>query len=320
MSFYTKALNSADAKWDARFSNQPVPHTTDYYLKCMLGGIASCGLTHTLITPLDVAKCNLQVNPAKYGGLGNALSVIAKEEGQTGLWKGWLPTAIGYSAQGCFKFGLYEFFKDTYANMAGEENAYKYRSLIYLAGSASAEFFADIALCPMEMVKVKVQTSAPGTFPTQFGAAVAKMQEMKAETRFPFGSVVPLWSRQIPYTMAKFLCFEKIVEFFYSSVFTAPRETYSTSTQLGITFASGYLAGIVCAVVSHPADSIVSLAGKAENKGKSFGQIASETGMYNLCTRGLPARIIMIGTLTGLQWYVYDAVKAVLGLKGQAKK
>jgi len=26
-----------------------------------------------------------------------------------------------------------------------------------LAGSASAEFFADIALCPMEMVKVKVR-------------------------------------------------------------------------------------------------------------------------------------------------------------------
>ena len=38
----------------------------------------------------------------------------------------------------------------------GEERSYKYRGLIYLLGSASAEFFADIALCPMEMVKVKV--------------------------------------------------------------------------------------------------------------------------------------------------------------------
>lgn len=317
MSFYTQALNSADKKWDARFSNQPVPHTNDYYLKCMLGGIASCGLTHTMITPLDVAKCNMQVNPAKYSSLGTALSTIAKEEGQAGLWKGWLPTAIGYSAQGCFKFGLYEFFKDTYANMAGEENAYKYRSLIYLAGSASAEVFADIALCPMEMVKVKVQTSPAGTFPTGFGAALSKMNELKAETRFPFGSVVPLWSRQIPYTMAKFLCFEKCVEAFYTHVFTAPRESYPTSTQLGITFASGYLAGVICAIVSHPADSLVSLAGKAENKGKGFGQIASETGAKNLLTRGLSTRILMIGTLTGLQWYIYDAVKSVLGLKGK---
>ena len=34
-----------------------------------------------------------------------------------------------------------------------------YRTSLYLAASASAEFFADIALCPMESVKVRVQTA-----------------------------------------------------------------------------------------------------------------------------------------------------------------
>lgn len=47
-------------KWDARFYG-PVPHDTSYYAKCMLGGVLACGLTHTLITPLDVTKCNMQV-------------------------------------------------------------------------------------------------------------------------------------------------------------------------------------------------------------------------------------------------------------------
>ena len=37
--------------------------------------------------------------------------------------------------------------------MAGEELFKKYQTLIYLAGSASAEVFADIALCPFEAVK-----------------------------------------------------------------------------------------------------------------------------------------------------------------------
>jgi hypothetical protein len=37
--------------------------------------------------------------------------------------------------------------------MAGEEVAKKYQNIIYLAGSASAEFFADIALCPFEATK-----------------------------------------------------------------------------------------------------------------------------------------------------------------------
>jgi len=36
-----------------------------------------------------------------------------------------------------------------------------WRTSLYLAASASAEFFADIALCPMEAVKVRIQTQ-PG--------------------------------------------------------------------------------------------------------------------------------------------------------------
>lgn len=68
---------------------------------------------------------------------------------------------VGYSVQGAGKYGLYEFFKKYYADIAGPEFAAKYKTLIYLAGSASAEVFADVALCPMEAVKVRVQTQ-PG--------------------------------------------------------------------------------------------------------------------------------------------------------------
>ena len=42
----------------------------------------------------------------------------------------------------------------------------------------------------------------------------------------------------------------------------------------------------MCAIVSHPADTLVSLLGKAENKGKSFGTIASEFGYGNLMVKG----------------------------------
>jgi solute carrier family 25 phosphate transporter 3 len=313
MELGSKSLAAPAEKWNSRLSHDPI-HDASYYMKCMVAGVLSCGLTHTAITPLDVAKCNMQVNPGKYKGLFGTIRTIAAEEGSMALLKGWAPTAIGYSMQGFCKFGFYEIFKDMYSTMAGEENAYKYRGLIYLAGSASAEFFADVALCPMEMVKVKVQTSPHGTWPIGLGEATAKMKEMKAETRFPFGSVVPLWSRQIPYTMAKFYFFEKVVEAFYTYVFTAPKNSYGKGTQLGITFASGYSAGVICAIVSHPADSLVSLMGKADNKGKSVGQIASEVGIAKLATAGLGTRIIMIGTLTGLQWWIYDTFKTVCGM------
>jgi len=301
-------------KWDARFAGA-VPHTSSYYFKCMGGGVLSCGLTHTGIVSLDVVKCNMQVDPQKYRGLFSGLSVLMKEEGAAALVKGWAPTFIGYSMQGLCKFGFYEVFKDLYANCAGEENAVAYRRLIWLAGSASAEFFADIALCPMEMVKVKVQTSPAGTWPTTLIPATRKMIAQRAETRFPFGSLVPLWSRQIPYTMAKFYFFEEISEMFYKHVFNAkPKSEYAKSTQLGVTFASGYLAGIICAIVSHPADTLVSLLGKSQNKGKPMAQIAAEFGYGNLMVKGLPVRILMIGTLTGFQWWIYDTFKTAFGL------
>ncbi|KAK6928586.1 Mitochondrial substrate/solute carrier [Dillenia turbinata] len=132
-----------------------------FYAACTFGGILSCGLTHTAVTPLDLVKCNMQIDPAKYKSISSGFGVLLKEQGMRGFFRGWVPTLLGYSAQGACKFGFYEFFKKYYSDLAGPENAAKYKTLIYLAGSASAELIADIALCPMEAVKVRVQTQ-PG--------------------------------------------------------------------------------------------------------------------------------------------------------------
>jgi hypothetical protein len=43
----------------------------------------------------------------------------------------------------------------------GEETAHEYRTTLYLTASASAEFFADILLCPWEAIKVRMQTTIP---------------------------------------------------------------------------------------------------------------------------------------------------------------
>lgn len=102
-----------------------------------------------------------QIDPAKYKNVSSGFGILLKEQGFKGFFKGWAPTLLGYSAQGAFKYGLYEFSKKYYSDLAGAEYAAKYKTLIYLAGSASAEFVADIALCPFEAVKVRVQTQ-PG--------------------------------------------------------------------------------------------------------------------------------------------------------------
>ncbi|XP_014882185.1 solute carrier family 25 member 3b isoform X2 [Poecilia latipinna] len=135
--------------------------SSKYYALCGFGGILSCGITHTAVVPLDLVKCRMQVNPDKYKSIGNGFAVTIREDGVRGLAKGWAPTFIGYSMQGLCKFGFYEVFKIFYSDMLGEENTYLWRTSLYLAASASAEFFADIALAPMEAVKVRIQTQ-PG--------------------------------------------------------------------------------------------------------------------------------------------------------------
>eukprot|EP00245_Coleochaete_scutata_P012162 TRINITY_DN4682_c0_g1_i1.p1 TRINITY_DN4682_c0_g1~~TRINITY_DN4682_c0_g1_i1.p1 ORF type:complete len:373 (+),score=45.56 TRINITY_DN4682_c0_g1_i1:102-1220(+) len=284
-------------------------YSPQFYAACTVGGILSCGLTHMAVTPLDLVKCNMQIDPSKYKSIGSGFGILYKEQGIQGFFRGWAPTLLGYSAQGACKFGLYEYFKKTYSDMAGAENSEKYKTLIYLAGSASAEVVADIALCPFEAVKVRVQTQ-PG-FAKGLLDGFPKFVASEGYSGL-YKGIYPLWGRQIPYTMMKFACFEKTVEALYQHVIPVPKEQCSKSTQLGVSFAAGYIAGVFCAIVSHPADNLVSYLNN--KKGATVSQAVSEMGYLSLLTRGLPLRILMIGTLTGAQWGIYDAFKVFVGL------
>lgn len=65
---------------------------------------------------------------------------------------------MGYCLQGGGKYGFYEVFKYIYGEKLFPNTN---KTAIFLAGSASAEFLADIALCPFEAIKVRMQTTLP---------------------------------------------------------------------------------------------------------------------------------------------------------------
>ena len=111
--------------------------------------------------------------------------------------------------------------------------------------------------------------------------------------------------------MMKFACFERTVELLYKYVIPKPRDQCDKSDRLAVTFIAGYIAGIFCAIVSHPADTIFS---KLNNeKGLDIFEAMRRIGFAGLW-KGLVPRILMIGTLTALQWFIYDTVKVLLGL------
>ncbi|KAJ6219441.1 hypothetical protein RDWZM_005253 [Blomia tropicalis] len=299
---------AADASSSSSSSDEVVFGSAKYYALCGVGGILSCGLTHTALTPLDLVKCRIQVDPAKYKSIVNGFKVTLAEGGTRALGRGWAPTAIGYSLQGLGKFGFYEMFKILYGNALGDELSYLYRTSLYLAASASAEFFADIALCPLEACKVRTQTK-PGTSPL-LRVVAPEIYRTEGMAGF-YKGLVPLWMRQIPYTMMKFACFERTVELLYKHVVPKPRSECNKAEQLTVTFAAGYIAGVFCAVVSHPADTVVSKLN--QDRGSTAGQVLRKLGPVGVW-KGLVPRIVMIGTLTALQWFIYDGVKVALRL------
>ncbi|KAK9474490.1 mitochondrial carrier domain-containing protein [Dipodascopsis tothii] len=315
-SFDAKAMKKADAFW----VSSPVEkksielYSGEYYAACTLGGILACGPTHTAVTPLDLVKCRRQVNPALYSGNVQAWKSIVKTEGFGGIFTGVGATFIGYSLQGAGKYGFYELFKKKYADLVGEEAATNYKTGLYLAASASAEIIADVLLCPWEAIKVKTQTTVPPIYSGVFDG----YKKMTAAEGFGglYKGLSPLWARQVPYTMVKFASFERTVEAIYNAL---PKEKaeYSMLAQTGVSFLGGYIAGVFCAVVSHPADVMVSKINAEKEAGESVGaavgRIYAKIGFGGLWN-GLPVRIVMIGTLTGLQWLLYDSFKAAVGL------
>lgn len=55
-----------------------------YFYLCAVGGALSCGLTHTIVTPLDLIKCRIQTNSSKYRGIIQGFKVTYAEEGLRG--------------------------------------------------------------------------------------------------------------------------------------------------------------------------------------------------------------------------------------------
>lgn len=224
---------------------------------------------------------------------------------------GWAPTLVAYSMQGLGRFALYEYFKKTFT----EKFPSVPRDIAFVAGAASAEIFADVLLCPGEAVKVRVQTADPDKVPRTFPTTLREGLPLIWKTEGLGGlykGLVPLWSRQVPYTVAKFWAFERTAQAIYDHVLSKPRSQCSKLQQTGVSFSAGYLAGVFCALVSHPGDVVVSKLNQFSDR-PPLTKVLRELGFRGLW-RGLGVRIVMVGTLAGMQWFIYDAFKVAVGL------
>jgi len=289
---------------------------TSYYTKAALAGGICCSITHGAVCPVDVVKTRMQLEPTKYNkGLVGGFRQVIAEEGAMALSTGLAATGVGYFIQGWFKFGGVEFFKIKTAAAIGEKKAWDNRTAIYLGAAAGAEFIADIFLCPLEACRIR-SVSDP-SYGSSLPGVASRLIKEEGVIRGLYSGFGPILFKQVPYTMAKFAVQGRVAEAMYKNMGKSPAECGFALTT-GVSLSSGTVAGVVAAIISHPADSLLTKVNKAGAGGDGsipsrMMNITTETGVMKLCTQGLGARCVMIGTLTALQFGIFDTVMRTLG-------
>lgn len=170
------------------------------------------------------------------------------------LTTGLAATAFGYMLQGFFKFGGVEVVKIKCAQSTTPEKAWQYRIPIYLLSAGVAETIADIFLCPLEAVRIR-SVSQPDFCSSMVDGLVKLKSEMGIIKGY-YSGFGPMLFKQVPYTMAKFAVQGLAAENIYKTIGAEP-STSSNSVNTVVSLSS-VIAGVVAAIISHPADTLLS--------------------------------------------------------------
>jgi len=266
---------------------------------------------------VDVVKTRMQLQPEVYSeGMVKAAQKVVGEEGVAALATGLGPTVVGYFVQGWFKFGGVEFFKINIAQSMGEEAAWNNKTPIYLVSAACAEFIADIFLCPLEATRIRLVSNPQ--YASGLLSAAPKIMSEEGFIKGFYSGFGPILFKQVPYTMAKFAVQGNAQDAICKSM-GIQLETSGDATKMAMALSSGTIAGVAAAIISHPADTLLSMINKSETAGGTgsipsrLSNLAKEVGFKKLCLTGLGARCVMIGTLTAGQFAIFDTILAATG-------
>lgn len=113
--------------------------------------------------------------------------------------------------------------------------------------------------------------------------------------------------------MAKFVVYERVAEAAWSKL---NKETASDGTKTAVNLGSGLAAGLAAAVISQPADTMLSKINKTpgapgQSTTSRLIQIGKELGLKG-SFGGIGARLVLVGSITAGQFAIYGDIKRAL--------
>jgi solute carrier family 25 phosphate transporter 3 len=133
-----------------------------------------------------------------------------------------------------------------------------------------------------------------------------------------YSGFVPLLFKQVPYAVGQFSVHEAVNEVIYRSMGAERKARMTQLESTGVELTSGIVAGAAAAVLSHPADTLLSAINKGAgdpNQGATsrMFQLAKEFGPKRLLLSGLGPRVVMTCALVSGQFVIYAQCKALTG-------
>ena len=184
-------------------------NAADHYGRYALAGAVCAAGTHSILVPLDVIKTNVQLSNGK--DVATVLRDILMRSGPKGLLTGAIPTLLGYSLQGAFKFGAYEALNDRVG--AGKKGELAQIG-VHMATAGVAELIASTALCPFEAARIRLVAGGAGT------SLIRTVQDLH-RTRAFYRGWLPLVLKQVPYTTVQLAVFSASTHSVYTHVLPA---------------------------------------------------------------------------------------------------
>ena len=252
------------------------------YWRYFICGAISCSISHVATVPFDVIKTKIQTDsqkdknnisivsssvlePASDSNLvvgvattstslnnnNNMFAMTKKvivEEGFSGLFTGIVPTFIGFSIQGAFKYGFFEVFKPlikstiiAYHTNAGDDDSISSlftlsqldNIVILILAAAFAEFIGSFFLTPFEAIRIRLVASS-SIIPTVITSDQSDNPRKKDNIITFINTIIDnegisslflglpaIMLKAIPYTAVQLSCFELCSSAFYQTLFDA---------------------------------------------------------------------------------------------------
>lgn len=268
------------------------------------------------MTPVDVVKTRLQLEPkgTAINTMGKMAKHIVTSEGPHGLLTGFGPTAVGYLVQGGLKFAGFEYFKRLGAvSVGGMKQAEDYRTAIHILGASAAEVIASTALTPLEAARIRL-VSSPG-YATGLVSSITRMGREEGFRGF-YAGYTPILFKQVPYAVGQFAVNEQAHAIVKSTPSLNSLEKSGKAGQVTIQLGCGIVAGVAAAVLSHPADTLLSKINKGGGgQGSALKRLfvlAGETGPVGIWA-GLGARTLMTCFLVSGQFLLFQQIAEAIG-------